>query len=371
MYRFSVADAGSYYVTASYRGAATGGPNLAPLTFHPGTIDGTTAVPVTVAPGPDAIADIRIPRIETLRISGKILLPPGDRATGTLEIRLYQLARGFTAEQLAGQAPLLDGGEIPFTFQGLRPGAYEIIASLRERPQTGPTIYRYSARVPIDLRDRDSENVSAVLRRQVDMRGRVISQNPSSLRPEMMSVSLRPRENTTEGASAAVAADGTFTIQNIPEGKYSIRTNNVPGNGYISDLRFGPLSIHSEGVITVTNQPPEDLQIIIAANGGSIAGVVQDRLQQGVSAQVMLVPDFSRRQNPIFYKNVKAEPSGSFRFTGLPPGEYKVFAFEVPPPQGATENAEFIAQYEQRGVRVIVREGIVTSSVVVQQIPKP
>jgi hypothetical protein len=203
------------------------------------------------------------------------------------------------------------------------------------------------------------------------MRGRVISQNPSSLRPEMMSVSLRPRENTTEGASAAVAADGTFTIQNIPEGKYSIRTNNVPGNGYISDLRFGPLSIHSEGVITVTNQPPEDLQIIIAANGGSIAGVVQDRLQQGVSAQVMLVPDFSRRQNPIFYKNVKAEPSGSFRFTGLPPGEYKVFAFEVPPPQGATENAEFIAQYEQRGVRVIVREGIVTSSVVVQQIPKP
>ncbi len=42
-----------------------------------------------------------------------------------------------------------------------------------------------------------------------------------------------------------------------------------------------------------------------------------------------------------------------------------LLAFDNRPPEGAMENAEFIARYEQRGVRLTLREGARTPDVTV------
>jgi hypothetical protein len=101
---------------------------------------------------------------------------------------------------------------------------------------------------------------------------------------------------------------------------------------------------------------PENLQIILGANGGSISGTTETADRKAVSARVFLVPDPSRRRNSMFYREAQSDASGTYQFKGLAPGDYKVFAFEVAPPPGAIENVEFVTPYEQRGVRVVVRE---------------
>ena len=227
---------------------------------------------------------------------------------------------------------------------------------------TGPPNWAYSGRLSIDARERSVENATVILHRNIEFKGRVISQDPA-LRPESLLVGL--------GGFYRPEADGTVRLFNIPDGSHTVALQGLSGNAYVSDLRLGPSSIYADGIVSITDRPPEDLQIVIATNGASIDGTVQGRLQQGgVVAQVMLVPEFSRRKNPLFYKSRKSDTSGAFRFAGLPPGEYKLFAFEESPLSGAMENAEFIAQYEQRGVRVMAREGATTNGILVPLIPK-
>jgi len=76
-------------------------------------------------------------------------------------------------------------------------------------------------------------------------------------------------------------------------------------------------------------------------------------------ADVVLVPQFSRRENPMFYDRAVIDETGHFKFEGLAPGEYKVFAFEHLP-LTAELNPSFIARYEALGQSVTVTEGAST-----------
>jgi len=147
-------------------------------------------------------------------------------------------------------------------------------------------------------------------------------------------------------------------LYNLPEGDYYVVIQGELANSYVSDVRIGTTSVYSDSIVTIGNGPMEDLQVVLRSNGGTIEGTVQNNLRAGVSgAEVRLVPDGLRRQNHLFYSSAETDASGAYRFAGVAPGDYKLFVFEVPPPGDATQNAEFIAQYEQRGVRVVVREG--------------
>jgi hypothetical protein len=70
------------------------------------------------------------------------------------------------------------------------------------------------------------------------------------------------------------------------------------------------------------------------------------------AVRLMLVPQGSQRDNPIFYKRTTA-PNVRFTLFDVAHGEYKLFAMEDLLP-GADENAKFMAQFERsnsRGVR--------------------
>jgi hypothetical protein len=96
------------------------------------------------------------------------------------------------------------------------------------------------------------------------------------------------------------------------------------------------------------------LDIVIGVSGGQINGVVSDERSQPVPVvQVVLVPD--RRSRTDLYKNVPADDNGLFVFTGVPPGSYKVFAWD------AVEtfrwmDPEFLALHEAKGSAAQVTE---------------
>jgi hypothetical protein len=61
--------------------------------------------------------------------------------------------------------------------------------------------------------------------------------------------------------------------------------------------------------------------------------------------------------------------NGSFTFRNVPPGDYKVFAFQSLPLGGAEQDEAFMANYERFGVpvKVVDRQ---TSNVAARWIPK-
>ena len=66
------------------------------------------------------------------------------------------------------------------------------------------------------------------------------------------------------------------------------------------------------------------------------------------------MPSAPRRGNAELYKRMPANDRGQFRFSGIAPGEYKLFAWPTLPGGEPEEDELFLSAYEGRGVRVRV-----------------
>jgi TonB family protein len=364
-YDVQVREAGEYYMVASYENATGATSNsiasLSPHTFYPGTPDRLAAVPVIVREGPPAIADIRIPRLATATLSGKIVVPPlAEPPRGPLVVQLMRIEPQFADESVAGLDVSLEGrSEIPFELRSVRPGRYRIEATVA----TGPPNWAYSGNLFIDASDRDLENLTISLHRNIEFNGRVVSQDPAT-HVDGVQIRLSGRSSSS-GALFRAEADGRVRLFNLRADEYRVTVEGLQGNAYVSDLRLGTRSIYSNPIVPVTDRAPEDLQVFVSSGGSVISGTVQTASKPVTTSFVFLIPDASQRQNPLRYKTARSNPSGSFQVNGVAPGDYMLLAFENRPPEGAMENAEFIARYEKRGIRLTLREGTRTPDVTV------
>jgi hypothetical protein len=100
-------------------------------------------------------------------------------------------------------------------------------------------------------------------------------------------------------------------------------------------------------------QSPLDIQL--AFDAGQISGTVADNANRAADrATVILVPDKARRHRPDQYRVVVSTTDGKFSIVGIPPGDYKVFAWDAIEPN-AWMNAEFMLTYEEFGLAVTVK----------------
>ena len=140
----------------------------------------------------------------------------------------------------------------------------------------------------------------------------------------------------------------------VLNGLYAITVDGLPPDAYVSDIRYGGISLHEmahdlNGPELQASLSGTSLQILVANNRGSIEGVIDDERQQ--PAHVVLVPDNSRRFVQSYYKAVVARSHGAFSFKGVPPGMYQLFAWESIPDM-AWLNPEFISRWDGRGQAV-------------------
>jgi hypothetical protein len=101
---------------------------------------------------------------------------------------------------------------------------------------------------------------------------------------------------------------------------------------------------------------PVTLDVVLSARGGSIEGTVVDSNGNGVAnASVVSFPASGKSGRPDAYQTDKTEASGHFLLRGIIPGSYVVVGVEEL--QSDPRNADFIAKYAEKGVRVDLDEG--------------
>jgi hypothetical protein len=161
--------------------------------------------------------------------------------------------------------------------------------------------------------------------------------------------------------SVAVRPDGQFVVNGIFPGDYILEISNLPQDLYLKATRFGNAGL--ERPITIGTQPGANpLQILLGSDGGHM----QAQSQPG--AYVVLVPDASRRGRREQYRVATTGDDGRVTIPGIPPGNYKIFAWEDLEPN-AYLNADYLQVYEDRGVPVKISPGE-NPAVAVRMIPK-
>jgi hypothetical protein len=90
--------------------------------------------------------------------------------------------------------------------------------------------------------------------------------------------------------------------------------------------------------------------------------------QPFLNATIALLPEITQRAGrPELFRNTNSNEEGKFRFEGVAPGEYKIFAWEDIP-QGDWYDPDVMLKHEALGMTILVDE-IKTKTAEIRVIP--
>ena len=236
--------------------------------YYPGTPDAAFAIPVAIngqeAPGIDfnLAASAQATHKVYVRVEG---LAPASRNFIPAGAQIAELRDRFSLERLPILGPLSRGmgtASQAIVIDGVPNGSYDL---LMDGGMEGGV--RGRGITPIDIRGEDLHDVVVSLQPAQDIAGRVSSVDPS--RP----ISFSGLTVLLGTRSASVESNGAFVVPAVLTGFYSVTVDGLPPEAYISDIRYGGVSLHEtahdlNGPELQAGLSGTPLQILLAYNGG-------------------------------------------------------------------------------------------------------
>jgi polysaccharide lyase family 4-like protein len=405
-YRLFQLPPGEYYVVAlqGRRGvgeafAASASNEPSPVTtFYPNAIDLGSAIAIDLKPGDDlAGIDVQIRSELTHTVSGRVTssLPPGsevsaiNRQVRATAAQLSLLPRDATMVPDLVTGNIVANQDGTFQIRGVLPGSYDLVARLPASvgwgPQNGPeraTNPWALGKTAVEVGGADVDGVTVNVHQGVDVHGRVTVDGTGEA--AAVRVTMQPDDNvalynnffgTITNWAPFLEADGSFTLPLMPESHYRIRVGLISGptrapmpnaqgqlpptpvplppNAYVADVQQGGRSVYDEG-LTVGSDPIGPVEVVIKSDGGTVSGTVTGTDAKAAHGKtVVLVPEVSRRKNLALFKVASTDELGRFTISRVPPGSYKLFAWDSIV-AGAYESPQFLEAYEARGTDVKV-----------------
>ncbi len=331
--------------------------------FYPGVPTQALAAFVGVGAGEErAGVDIRLAVRTTFTISGRVV-SPDPLAQSTL-VSTSSAVSGATPLSNSYHASEVDA-EGNFMLSNLEPGAY--ILRTRARGIGGR---EYSAYAPVEVTNRDVENVTLALRPGADIAVNVFVEEASTpaaseavagLDWSQVSVRLRSDDVLVSPNGQPTDAQGGFLFENVEPSEYMVGVGVPDDTLYLKRILVGSEEIAPEDPITVEPGFSGPLYVLLSPNGGRIEGVASTPSGERVAnAAVTLrridAPESTASGAAAFQGLSRTDRNGNFTMISIPPGEYRLFAWEASE-RVTYRDPEFVRRFAARGERVIIREG--------------
>ncbi len=314
--------------------------------YYPATTEARFATAVDVAAGTIRNGiDIVIGPARVQSVRGRAVgFTPGFTPTVTL---VPQDTSGFRTPTAGTAASNVDGA---FAFTGVVPGDYVIVA----RDLTGAA----ASPLPIHVGEGDVENLIIEMGQIVSLTGSIVIEGQTTdpgathprigvlLRPDSLPTAYKATINTTVDPAA-----GSFVLRNLAPGDYQFQiTTAVQSEGakplYVKSARLGLADV--TGGLHIDTNTRDQLQIVLTTDSGAVEGAAIDSSGgPAANATVVLIPSVARKRFDL-YQSVVTGADGHFRFPGLPPGDYKLFAWDDVE-TGAWQDPDFIRAFESKG----------------------
>ncbi|MBI3668020.1 MAG: carboxypeptidase regulatory-like domain-containing protein [Acidobacteria bacterium] len=324
-------------------------------TYYPGANDPTQASPVDAAAGSEVRGiDISFHPARAVHVRGQLFnavdggpVRNGNAWLAPREAKVVGFSRVMQSQFVSPQ------GE--FEIRGVTPGSYILLAHAPSKD--GSRTYR--GRLPLEVANSNIDGIKLLLNAGLDLAGRIRMEGEGRLDPEALGLWLQPRDQSQFGGEGGqVKPDGTFSIPGLAPGAYAVHVGNLPEDFYLKSARLGDEEVLEAGLdLSRFESAPGLLEVVVSSKGGRIDGVVSnDKQKPAGGAQVVLIPESRRRSRTDLFKSTPTDQNGRFTLRGIPPGEYKLFAWEDIE-RGAYQDPEFLKPFEERGHACQVQAG--------------
>jgi hypothetical protein len=144
-------------------------------------------------------------------------------------------------------------------------------------------------------------------------------------------------------------------IRDVPAGEYRVSVQTQ--KGYVASVRCGGTDLQKSSLVVAAGTTLPPVEVVLRDDGGEVDGSVTELANrnreavQGVSmpaAYVLFLPEGGGDG----MQQANVQQNGEFQMPQLPPGTYRVLAFERPRSDLAYSNEELLKKYEAQIVTV-------------------
>jgi hypothetical protein len=269
----------------------------------------------------------------------------------------------------------ITSGTGAFDLPGATAGKYIVYTPYLSSGTAGPAAPDTVGYVAVEMSDADINDLRVVAQPAFVINGRITVQgrSPVDSNSDLQKIRLllnreqnidpygnvgmpNPSGNSG-GGPTTVKGNGSFAMMKVAPGDFRLTLAGLPPNTYIKSATLGLNDLLADG-LHILSGTTDSLEIILGTDVGEVTGVAVGAKKEVVTnSVVVLVPDsLPLRGRVDLYQNTTADTSGRFNFKAVPPGDYKLFAWDYVEP-GAWMYPPFLQPYESSGKVIHVTEG--------------
>jgi hypothetical protein len=290
---------------------------------------------------------MRLSKVATVHVRGQVM------SAAPVNVTLSPDGFLFNSARVTKSAPP-DG---KFEFDGVLPGVYRLRAILSdgERESGASRLLLVGAGGVEGLSISLVPNASVTGRIRIDGDGDGDGVDLSKFAIHLWQVD--PGAGVTDGAMAD--KDGRFKVEDLRPGRYRVLSPNAPAGFYLKSVRSGNQELPGR-ILDLNISAPLQIEVTMSPKAASVSGTVSlpDSDKTVAEVTVVLVPRERERLDDVFaYLKTTTDAAGRFAIGGVPPGDYRVFAWEtVDTFNNVYMDPAFILPLESRGIPVSLAE---------------
>jgi hypothetical protein len=315
-YKLANVRPGSYRIEALYPDYRAGkeGQGFA-TTYYPGATSRSSGLPVEVFPArTTSRIDFRLLPAKTLHVRGRVT---GATGQGQARIFVRPCEPGPASSNVGARADVQPDGS--FDVPGLLPGVHCVAAQEMGTSQT-----HFYATQTVTLIDRDVDTVQLTATPPLEVSGRVELEEGAKLTMPSTLYLFAVGGAVVYPIRAEIdPKTGAFVLSGMLTEQYRLELNIGRGT-YIQSIRYGPHDLTNTAIST--GGETHSLTIRLAAPRARLEGRILDPPSPVASITVVAAPDDERKSRADLIQTTRST-NDTFRFSALPPGRYRAYAF--------------------------------------------
>jgi hypothetical protein len=270
------------------------------------------------------------------RVSGK--LTSSEALQGASVSLIPREATAVTLMRPSGGVNIKDN---TFVVERVPEGSYYATVQTQFRPggtsDPKSPLVMLTGRELVTVSGRDVENLVIPLSPGIEISGRVRVEGTQpvangagqNVQPRIL---LRPTDQGSGASNTTTNPDGTFTIRNVTPGTYQVTAMNMP-NAYLSSIRYEGQDV-TWSPITIGSGAAGTIEAVFKTDGAKLSGIVRD--EKGDPLTDARLTLWASTTKSGYVTTAMTDRTGTFRFQNLPPGEYRVAAWDKKSMTGPT-----------------------------------
>jgi hypothetical protein len=322
-------------------------------TYHPDAIDPQVAQPVDILDGSEMRGiDIRLARTPVFHVRGKFQAADKRYANVAALVSESDPAKAFVAAHT--QPP-----DYTFDFARIPPGSYTAYV--------GPIVNSASVATEIiQVSTHDVDNL--VLAAGASEIPGILKLKPGNREVDLrkISVLILPIKLDTSTSPfldrnpLKIGDDLRFRFP-LPTQpnfvNFAVDVSELPVGCYVDSIQYGGQPVHAS---SVTYSNGAALEIIVGSDGGQIEGTAHGKDDALIeSAVVALMPSGGTRAP----RSLLSGTHGAFRFSGIPPGDYQLLAWDDITPDELADPG-LLARFQGQASQVKLTNGATVTAAV-------